>query len=59
MTDGALSGDLDSTLFAQNYDVGGESQSRRPKLLAANAGWTRQALITGTAAFAFLIVLLA
>ena len=55
MTDGLQSGDWDSVLFTKTFDEGVESQTRRPKLPAASAGWTRQALITGSAAFAFLI----
>lgn len=59
MTDGIMSGDWDSVQFTQTYNEGADSQSRKPKLAAATAGWTRQALLTGTAAFAFLIILLA
>lgn len=51
--------DLDSMVSAQMYQGSPEPHSRRPTLSAATAGWTRQALLTGTAAFAFLIVLLA
>jgi hypothetical protein len=59
MTDGIMSGDWDSVQFTQTFNEGADSLSRRPHLLTASAGWTRQALITGTAAFAFLIILLA
>ncbi len=59
MTDGMLSGDWDSVLFTQTYNEGADSLSRKPRLLAASAGWTRQALLTGAAAFAFLVLLLA
>lgn len=58
MTDGIMSGDWDSVQFTQTYNEGADSLSRRSKLPTAIAGWTRQAMITGTAGFAFLIILL-
>lgn len=58
MTAGIMSGDWDSIQFTQTYNEGADSLSRMSKLPAATAGWTRQALLTGTAAFAVLITLL-
>jgi hypothetical protein len=59
MTDGIMSGDWGDVQFTQTFNEGADSLSRRPKLPTATTGWTRQALVTGTAAFAFLIIFLA